>query len=122
MLVVASLISVALFLAFFSTGAQKILFNPVTSRQADHLQLSKSAFRRLGVVEIVGGAVLLAGLSAKGSSALAIMNEVAAALLCVLMALTVIGRVRRADGLRLFAPALSLSLLALVELSFRLAA
>ncbi len=74
------------------------------------------------MVEIVGGAVLLAGLSAKGSSALAIMNEVAAALLCVLMALTVIGRVRRGDGLRLFAPALSLSLLALVELSFRLAA
>ncbi len=117
---VASILSLALFVAFVTAGAQKVIFNPSMSHAAERLGFSKSAYQRIGIVEIVAGVVLVAGLSATGSSLLAILNEVAAAGLVLLM----IGAARSHRGAgepwRSAMPALALGAAALLELVFRL--
>jgi uncharacterized membrane protein YphA (DoxX/SURF4 family) len=120
MSVVASLLSIVLFLAFGSAGAQKLIFNPVMSKAADHLGFTKRSYRAIGGIEVLGAIGLLIGLAAKGSSFLAIVNEIAAAGLCVMMVLAVIFHLRRGDKAKYFAPALVLGVLALLELIFRL--
>lgn len=120
MSVVASLLSIGLFLAFGSAGAQKIVFNPAMSKAADRLGITKRAYQRIGGVEVLGGIALLIGLAAKRSSPLAIVNEIGAGGLGVMMALVVVAHLRKRDAAKYFAPALVLGVLALVELVFRL--
>ena len=74
------------------------------------------------MLEIAGGLALLIGLSATGSSFLAVLNEAAAAGLTITMLLAVFFHLRKGDKAKLFTPALVLGLLALLELIFRLAA
>lgn len=121
MTVVAALLSIALFLAFGSAGAQKLVFNPAMSRVAEHLGFTKRAYQRIGGIEVAGGIGLLIGLAAKGSSTLAIVNEVAAAVLFLLMAAAVAVHLRKGDALKYVAPALVLGLFVVLELIFRLA-
>jgi hypothetical protein len=120
MAVAASLLSIALFLAFASAGAQKLVFNPAMSRVADHLGYSRNAYRRIGLLEVIGAIALLAGLVAKGTTALAILNEAAAGALALLMAAALVTHLRNGDSAKYFSPALVLGLLALVELMLRL--
>lgn len=119
---VASILSILLFLAFATSGLQKVRFNPMASQSADHLGFSKVAYQRIGALELVGGFGLLVGLSAKGSSFWAILNEAAALGLVAAMLLAVYFHVRKGDIAKFFAPALVLGLLCLVELVFRVAA
>ncbi|HVA53313.1 MAG TPA: DoxX family protein [Acidimicrobiales bacterium] len=120
MSVAASLLSIVLFLAFGSAGAQKIIFNPVMSKAADHLGFTKRSYRAIGLVEVLGAVGLLVGLAAKGSSLLAIVNETAAGGLFVMMGLAVSVHLRKGDKAKYFAPALVLGVLAGAELAFRL--
>jgi hypothetical protein len=120
MSVVASLLSIVLFLAFASAGVQKIIFNPIMSKAAGHLGFTKRAYRAIGGVEVLGAIGLLVGLVAEGSSLLALVNEIAAGGLFVMMVLAVIFHLRRGDKPKLAAPALALGILALLELIFRL--
>lgn len=120
MSVVASLLSIVLFLAFASAGVQKIIFNPVMSKAAGHVGLTKRSYRAIGGIEVLGAIWLLIGLAAKGSSLLAIVNEMAAGGLFVMMVLAVIVHLRKGDKAKYFAPALLLGVLALSELIFRL--
>ena len=117
---VASILAITLFLAFVTSGLQKVLFNPIVSQSADHLGFTKRAYQRIGGLEVAGGIGLLVGLAARGGSFWGIINEVAAAGLTVLMAAAVITHLRMGDGVKLFTPALALAVLALVELIFRL--
>ncbi len=119
---VASVLALILFLAFASAGVQKVIFNPLTSSAASHLGFTKSAYRRIGILEIVGAIALVVGLTATGSSIEAIVNEVAAASLVVLMGAAVFIHRRHGDHLAALAPALVLGVAALAELAFRLAA
>ena len=119
---VASIISLVLFLGFATSGLQKLRFNPMASQSASHLEFSKAAYQRIGALEIVGGIGVLVGLAAKGSSVLAILNEVGAGGLTLLMAAAVYFHIRKGDGLKRYSPALVLGVLALLELIFRLAA
>jgi uncharacterized membrane protein YphA (DoxX/SURF4 family) len=119
---VASIISLVLFLGFVTSGLQKVRFNPMASQSASHLEFSKSAYQRIGILEIAGGIGLLVGLAAKGSSFLAVINEAAAGGLTVLMFAAVYFHIRKGDNAKLFTPALVFGLLALLELIFRLAA
>lgn len=119
---VASILSILLFLVFASSGLQKVRFNPMASQSAGHLGFSKTAYQRIGVLEIAGGIGLLVGLSAKASSFWGILNEVAAVGLVVTMLLAVYFHLRKGDNAKIFTPALVLGLLALLELVFRLAA
>ncbi len=119
MAAVASVISIVLFLAFLTTGFQKVLFNPVTSQAAGHLGVTKRLYQRVGIVEMVAAIAVMVGLKASGSSALAIVNEVAAAGLVALTASAVVAHRRVGDALAALAPAASLGLLAAIELIFR---
>jgi len=120
MTVAASLLSLVLFLAFASAGAQRLVFNPAMSKSAEHLGYTRRAYRRVGLLEVVGAIALLIGLTARGTTALAVVNEVAAAGLALLMAIAVSVHLRKHDALKYYAPALSLGLLAILELIFRL--
>ncbi|HEV3267825.1 MAG TPA: DoxX family protein [Acidimicrobiales bacterium] len=120
MSVVASLLSILLFLAFASAGSQKIIFNPVMSKAAGHLGFTKRSYRSIGVIEVLGAIGVLVGLAAKGSSLLAILNEAAAGGLFVMMVLAVIVHLRKKDKSKYFAPALALGVLAIAELILRL--
>jgi|ERR1019366_1204033 uncharacterized membrane protein YphA (DoxX/SURF4 family) len=121
MLIVAALLSIALFLAFGSSGAQKLVFNPAMSKVSDHLGFSKRSYQRIGAIELVAAIGLLIGLSAKGSSALAIVNEVAAGGLFLMMVVAVTLHLRKGDAMKYVAPALVLGIFVLLELIFRLA-
>ena len=119
MSVVAALLSVVLFLAFVSAGMQKIVFNPVMSHTADRLGFTKNAYQRIGGLEVVGAIAMLIGLAAKGTSILAILNEIAAASFFVLMMLAVVTHVRNDEAAKFYTPALVLGVLSLVELIAR---
>ncbi|MHB8379433.1 MAG: DoxX family protein [Acidimicrobiales bacterium] len=120
MSVVASLLSIVLFLAFGSAGAQKIIFNPVMSKAAGRLGFTKRAYRTIGAIEVVGAVGVLIGLAAKRPTFLAVVNEIAAGGLFVMMVFIVTIHLRNGDKAKYFAPALVLAVLALVELIFRL--
>ena len=119
MSVAASLLSIVLFLAFASSGLQKIGFNPATSKSAERLNVTKRNFQRIGVLEVLGALALLVGLVATGASVLAVLNEVAAGCLALLMAVAVAVHLRQRDAVKYYAPALALGLLAVVELVLR---
>jgi len=122
LLVVASLMSIGLFLIFCSIGIPRVVFSPHASSQADRHEVTKRRFQLQGLIEIVGGIVFIVSLKATGASVLAILNEVAAVVLLVVAALTA-WRLRR-NGLarNTFAPWAGLALLCLLELVFRLSA
>ena len=121
MSIVASMLSIVLFLAFVTSGVQKVRFNPMMSESAERLGITKSGYQRIGAVEMAGGLGLLVGLSSKSSSLLGIINELAGAGLVVVMLLALALHVRRRDNAKLMAPAMALGALALLEVVFRLA-
>ncbi|NNN01350.1 MAG: DoxX family protein [Acidimicrobiaceae bacterium] len=120
MSIVASLLSIILFLAFVSAGIQKVQFNPMMSATAQRLGFAKSSYQRIGLLEIVGAIALLIGLASARGSLWGIVNEAAALALAFTMALAVIFHLRKGDGVKELSPALVLGLLALVELASRL--
>lgn len=121
MSIVASLLSIILFLAFASAGIQKVQFNPVMSASAQRLGFTKVSYRRIGLLEIAGGLGLLVGLSGARGSLWGIVNEVAALALALVMVGAVVVHLRKGDGAKLLAPAAVFGILALVEMISRLA-
>jgi uncharacterized membrane protein YphA (DoxX/SURF4 family) len=119
MAVAASMVSIVLFLAFMTAGAQKVVFNPFMSQTAERLGFTKAGFRRVGVAELVGAAALIAGLASKGSW-LARVNEAGAVVLVVATLFTLVGQVRAGDSIRRYGPILAMGVLALGELVLRL--
>jgi uncharacterized membrane protein YphA (DoxX/SURF4 family) len=122
MAAVASIISIMLFLVFASAGIQKVTFNPLMSASASRLGFSKSAYQRIGMLEILGGVALLAGLASTGTSPWAILNDVAAGALTIMMILATATHLRHGEKWKSYAPALSLAGLSLLELVLRLLA
>ena len=98
MSVVASVLSIVLFLVFAASGMQKIRFNPMMSSAAEHLGFSKVAYQRIGFLEFVGAVVGLA----------------------VTMIGAVYFHLRKGDAFAVFAPAGALTVLSILELIFRL--
>ncbi len=117
---VASILTIILFLAFATSGAQKLIFNTMASQTAEHLGFKKSSFQRVGLLEILGAIGVMVGLTAKKGSALAYINVAGAAGLFVMMLLATLLHVRRGDGLKGATPALILAAVSLAELIFRL--
>jgi uncharacterized membrane protein YphA (DoxX/SURF4 family) len=120
MSVFAALLSIVLCLSFAMAGVQKILFNPVMSKSAEHLGFTKRGYRRIGILELVGALGIIVGVVAHDTSLLGVANELAAAGLTVMMFLAVRMHLRRGDGAKMSSPALVLGFLALLELIFRL--
>ena len=121
MSVAAALLSILLFLAFATAGAQKVVFNPVMSKAAEHLGFTKRGYQRIGVVEGLGAIAVIAGLVASRTSALGVINEIGATGLTVMMAMAVAFHLRNGDQAKYFTPALALGVVALLEVVFRLA-
>lgn len=121
MFAVAALLSVVLFVSFAAAGAQKIVFNPSTSKAAEHLGFTKRGYQRIGQVELLGAVAVMAGLVASRGSVLGVLNEIAAAALTVMMGLAIRVHRRQGDAARFLTPALVLGVVAAVELICRLA-
>jgi uncharacterized membrane protein len=121
MSVVASLLSIALFLAFLTTGAQKVQFNPMMSAVANRLGYSKAAYRRIGLIEILGGVGLLVGLASTRGSFWGIVNEASAGALALMMMFAVMVHLRKDDEFKDALPALVLGVLAILCALLRLA-
>ncbi len=117
---VASILSIIVFLAFATTGAQKMIFNTVASRTAEHFGLTKRMFQGVGLLEVVGALGVMIGLAAKKGTVLCLVNEVAAGALAVMMIIAVVVHLRKGDTLKVTAPALILGATCLVELVLRL--
>lgn len=120
MSIVASLLSIILFLAFLSAGIQKLQFNPMMSATAQRLGFAKSSYQRIGALELAAAIALLVGLAGARGSVLGIVNEVAAAGLVLMMVGAVFFHLRKGEGFKQFSPAMTLGLLALIELLSRL--
>jgi uncharacterized membrane protein YphA (DoxX/SURF4 family) len=120
MSVAASVLSIVLFLVFAASGMQKIRFNPMMSATAEHLGFSKTAYQRIGGLEFAGAVGVLIGLASSRSSFLGVLNIAAAAGLAITMIGAVYFHLRKSDGVKLFAPALALVLVAILEVVFRL--
>ncbi len=119
MSVAASLLSIALFIAFATTGLQKVVFNPASSRAAEHLGYAKRTYQRVGVIEVVGAIALMVGLAARRSAPLGLVNEVGAGVLVVLAGVLVVMQRRHGDRFAQYAPNLVLGVLALAALLTR---
>lgn len=117
---VASILSIIVFLAFATTGAQKIIFNTMTSKTAEHLGFTKRLFQLAGLIEVLGALGVLISLAAKKGTFLALVNEVAAAGLFVAMVVAVVFHFRKGDGLKGSSPAMAFGAVCLVELVLRL--
>lgn len=115
----ASMITIVLFLAFLTTGAQKIVFNPFMSQTAERLGFTKAGFRRLGAAELVGAVAALVGLASTGDW-LARLNEAAMVVLAIAAAVIVVGQLRAGDAARRYGAVAAMGALALVELILRL--
>jgi len=119
MSVAASLLSLALFIAFAGSAIQKFVFSSLTASSAEHLGFTRSAFQRIGVLELLGALGLISGLSAK-TGIWAVLNEIAAGGLAVVMIGAIVYHRRAGDKFKGFAPALILGLACVVELVLRL--
>ncbi|HVB70587.1 MAG TPA: DoxX family protein [Acidimicrobiales bacterium] len=119
MAVAACMLSMVLFLAFLTSGAQKVVFNPFMTQTAERLGFSRPLYRRVGGVEVVAAIALLAGLASQGD-ALARVNEAAAVVLALAATVTLVGQLRVRDSIRRYGPLLAMVALALVELGLRL--
>jgi uncharacterized membrane protein YphA (DoxX/SURF4 family) len=117
---VASILSIIIFLAFATTGAQKLIFNTMASQTAERLGFKKKTFQAVGLLEVLGALGVMIGLVGKHGSWLALLNEVAAGCLILAMLATTVVHLRKGDGLKGSAPAMGLGLLCLIELIFRL--
>ncbi len=115
----AAITSIALFLVFMTIGAQKIVFNPTMSHAADRLGFTKAGYRRLGVVELVGGVAVMVGL-ASAADAPAVVNEAGVGVL-VLTGLVTLWRQQRArDPWRAMWPTVALIAVCAAEAVVRL--
>jgi hypothetical protein len=115
----ASMVTIVLFLAFMTSGAQKVVFNPFMSQTAERLGFTKNGFRRLGAIELVGAVALLVGLASTGDW-LARLNEAAAVVLVATTLVVLVGQLRAGDAMRRYGAVAALGALAVVELVLRL--
>lgn len=118
---VAGILSIIVFLAFATTGAQKMIFNTMASKAAEHMGLAKRTFQLVGLLEVIGALGVMVGLAARKGTFLALVNEVAAAGLLVTMVAAIIFHLRKGDGPKDSVPALVLGAVCLIELILRLA-
>ena len=99
-----------LVVAFAAAGAAKLAAVPAMRARAAHVGFSVAAYRRIGILEILGVLGLLAG------ALLPMIGALAAVGLLLLLGGAVLAHLRIGDGPRELAPALVLGLTALAFL------
>ena len=99
-----------LVVAFAAAGAAKLAAAPAMRARAAHVGMSVAAYRRIGILEILGVLGLLVG------ALLPAIGALAAAGLLLLLGGAMIAHLRSGDGPRELAPALVLGLATLAFL------
>jgi hypothetical protein len=99
-----------LVVAFAAAGAAKLAAVPAMRARAAHVGFSVAAYRRIGLLEILGVLGLLVG------ALLPVIGALAAAGLLLLLGGAMIAHLRSGDGPRELAPALVLGLVTLAFL------
>ena len=99
-----------LVVAFAAAGAAKLAAVPAMRARAAHVGMSVAAYRRIGILEILGVLGLLVG------ALLPVIGALAAAGLLLLLGGAMIAHLRSGDGPRELAPALVLGLATLAFL------
>ena len=99
-----------LVVAFAAAGAAKLAAVPAMRARAAHVGFSVAAYRRIGLLEILGVLGLLVG------ALLPVLGALAAAGLLLLLGGAMIAHLRSGDGPRELAPALVLGLATLAFL------
>ena len=112
----SAILAVLLAAEFLFLGTSKVLALAPMRRPAAEIGFSVAAYRRIGVLEAVGAAGLLIGLSEP------LIGGLAAADLLLLLGGALLTHLRSGDGTRKFAPALISGLLVAAYLAVRLAA
>ena len=100
-----------LIVAFAATGSAKLAAVPAMRAKAEHVGFTVSAYRRIGLLEVLAVIGLLIG------AFVPVIGALAAAGLLLLLAGAVVAHRRNGDGIREIAPAV---VLGLVTLSFLL--
>ncbi len=120
MAAVASIITIALFLVLLTSGSLAMAGESSTQHLANRLGVDHRLFRRLGIAQVAVAIGLMVGVAGRGSSALAIVNDVAAGVLVVLAALAVLLERRQHTAWRSVTPVALVVLAAVAELVLRL--
>jgi len=102
-----AVLSALLVVAFSLLGSAKLAAVPAMRARAEHVGFSVTAYRRIGALEILGVAGLLAG------TALPTIGLLAGSGLLLLLAGAVVTHLRNGDGPREIAPAFVLGLVTL---------
>ena len=93
-----------LVLAFAAAGSAKLAAVPAMRARAAHVGFSVAAYRRIGLLEVLGVLGLLVG------AFVPVVGALAAAGLLMLLGGAVVAHLRNGDGLRELTPALVLGL------------
>jgi hypothetical protein len=99
-----------LVIAFAATGSAKLAAVPAMRTKAAHVGFSVSAYRRIGLLEVLGVLGLLAG------AFVPVIGAAAATGLVVLLCGAIVTHLRSGDGVREIIPAVALGLLSLTYL------
>jgi hypothetical protein len=105
-----SILAGLMVVAFAAAGSAKLAAVPAMRTKAAHVGFSVSAYRRIGLLEVLGVVGLLVG------AFVPVIGALAAAGLLVLLAGAVATHLRNGDGAREVAPALVLGLVTLTFL------
>jgi DoxX-like family len=99
-----------LVLAFAAAGSAKLAAIPAMRARAEHVGFSVSAYRRIGLLEVLGVLGLLVG------AFVPLIGALAAAGLLILLGGALVAHLRTGDGVREIAPAVVLGLVTLTFL------
>ena len=99
-----------LVLAFSAAGFAKLAAVPAMRGRAEHAGFSVSAYRRIGLLEVLGVLGLLVG------PFVPVIGALAAAGLLMLLGGAIVTHLRNGDGMREIAPAVVLSLVTMAFL------
>jgi len=102
-----SILACILVVAFAAVGSAKLAAVPAMRAKAEHVGFSVSAYRRIGLLELLAVVGLVVG------AVLPVVGALAAAGLSILLGGAVVSHLRNGDGPREIAPAVVLGLLTL---------
>ncbi len=115
MFLAAAVIAILLALVYFTTGVQKLLGTKLAMQMGEHLGVSPSLGKVIGVLEVSAGVGLLAGLAVWPLGAAASVGVV------MLMIGAIVFHVRAGDQAAQIVPPAVLGLLAVAEVFLRIA-
>ncbi len=99
-----SILAALLVVAFAAAGSAKLAAVPAMRTKAEHVGFTVTAYRRIGLLEVLGVVGLLVG------AFVPVIGALAAVGLLMLLGGAVVAHVRSGDGLREIAPAVVLGL------------